>query len=117
MDKQKKKKKFRMDVRTMVLCATSIPLLTACVILTFISSLTIREGLEDKILEVNNQKIRLHTLELDNKNIECLRCLFSVAYSIEEYKVENGFVSVEILQTKMYTARINVMHLRAELLL
>ena len=51
MEKQKKKKKFRMDVKTMVLCTTSVPLLTACIILTFFSSLTIREGLEDKVLE------------------------------------------------------------------
>ena len=51
MEKQKKIKKIRMDVRAMVLCAASVPLLTACVILTFFSSLTIREGLEDKVLE------------------------------------------------------------------
>lgn len=51
MEKQKKKKKFRMDVRTMVLSATAVPLLTTCIILTLFSSLTIREGLEDKVLE------------------------------------------------------------------
>ena len=51
MEKQKKKKKLRMDVRTMVLCATSIPLLLACAILTIFSAMTIREGLEDKVLE------------------------------------------------------------------
>lgn len=51
MDKQKKKKKFRTDVKTFVLAVSSVPLLTASVIIVFFSSLAMRTGLEDQVLD------------------------------------------------------------------
>ena len=51
MEKQKKKKKFRFDVKSIILTISSLPMLTVCIVVTLFSSLTIREGLEDKVLE------------------------------------------------------------------
>ncbi len=51
MEKQKKKKKFRFDVKSIILTISSLPMLTVCIVVTFFASLTIREGLEDKVLE------------------------------------------------------------------
>ena len=48
MEKQKKKKKFRFDVKSIILTISSLPMLTVCIVVTLFSSLTIREGLEDK---------------------------------------------------------------------
>ncbi len=51
MEKQKKKKKFRFDVKSIILTTTSLPMLMVCIVVTYFASLTIREGLEDKVLE------------------------------------------------------------------
>ncbi len=51
MEKQKKKKKFRLDVKTVVLMISSLPLLATCIILTYFSSLAMRTGLEEQVLD------------------------------------------------------------------
>ena len=51
MEKQKKKKKFRLDVKTLILMMTSLPMLAMGVIVVYFASLTLRTGLEDQVLD------------------------------------------------------------------
>lgn len=51
MEKQKSKKKFRFGVNAIVMLITSVPLLAACLLITYFAGLTISAGLEDEALD------------------------------------------------------------------
>lgn len=51
MDMQKKNKKFRFGIRELVISSVAVPLVVACVLLVYLSSLTLRTALESKALE------------------------------------------------------------------
>lgn len=51
MEKQKKKKKIRMDVKTLVILISSLPLLVTCIVIVYFAGLTLRTGLEEQVLD------------------------------------------------------------------
>lgn len=51
MDMQKKVKKFRFGIREIVIGAVAVPLMILCLVLVYMSSLTLRTALESKALE------------------------------------------------------------------
>lgn len=51
MEKQKKKKKFRFGVKALILTIASVPMLTACVVVVYFSSLTLQTGLEEQVFD------------------------------------------------------------------
>lgn len=51
MEKQKKKKKIRMDVKTLVILISSLPLLVTCIVIVYFASLTLRTGLEEQVMD------------------------------------------------------------------
>lgn len=51
MEKQKNKKKFRFSVNVIVLTITSLPLLAACLLITYFSGLTLKAGMNDQVLD------------------------------------------------------------------
>lgn len=51
MEMQKNKSKLRMGVRTIILSVSALPVLLACIVLTYFASLTLSAGLEDEVFD------------------------------------------------------------------
>ena len=95
MDKQKKKKSNRrFGVKWLVISITTLPLLLACIIITFFAGLTLEKGLQDEVFTGLRNAATGALLSLDNVSTESFNMVGEELYK-GDYNVTQNMAEID----------------------